>query len=288
MILPWLHPVMAVPYLYLLSRAPAHVRRVIICHNVLPHDRVRGAERLTRAVLSRAHLLVTHAPAMQRELAELGLGATPIAAAFHPRFPADDFAPPPPAAEAARERERQGSPDLLLLSFGAVRPYKGLDLALEALTLVDPSLHVRLVIAGVCWDGGASLREQIARLGLADRVEIRDRFVPHEEAALLFTAADASLLPYRSATQSGVVQLSFAYGTPVIATNVGGLSAAVTHGVDGLLCDPERPTLLARAIEQMSAERARLAAGVEPEADAHSFARYVTIIHESLARVRRQ
>jgi glycosyltransferase involved in cell wall biosynthesis len=285
MIVPWLHPVMTPPYHYLLSRPPAAVRRVVICHNVVPHDPVRGAAAMTRAILSRADVLVTHAPHMRAEIAALGLADTPIVDAFLPRFAADEFAPAPPAKAIAAERERLGSPDLLLLLFGAVRPYKGADLAVDALARVDPSLDVRLVIAGVCWDGGASLRAQIARLRLAHAVEIRDRFVAHDEAALLFCAADASLLPYRSATQSAVVQQSFAYGTPVIATTVGGLPAAVRHGRDGLLCEPGDPDAIARAIEELAGRRAALAAGVVAGDDACSYDRYVALIHEALGRL---
>ena len=282
MIVPWLHPVMTVPYRYLLARPPASVKRVVICHNVLPHDPVRGGAAMTRAILSRADVLVTHAPQMRSEIAALGLGGTAFVEAFLPRFAADEFAPAPPAEAVAAERARLGSPDLLLLFFGAVRPHKGADLAVEALSRVDPALDVKLVIAGVCWDGGTALRAQIARLGLEDVVEIRDRFVPHDEAALLFCAADASLLPYRSATQSAVVQQSFAYGTPVIATAVGGLPAAVCHGRDGLLCDPDDPDAIARAIEELAGRRAALAAGVVAGDDAWSFDRYVALIHEAL------
>ena len=285
MIVPWLHPVMTPPYRYLLSRPPASVRRVVICHNVLPHDPVRGGAAMTRAILSRADALVTHAPHMRAEIAALGLGATPLVEAFLPRFAADEFAPAPPAEAVAAERARLGSPDLLLLLFGAVRPYKGPDLAVEALALLDPSLDVKLVIAGVCWDGGASLRAQIGRLGLEHAVEIRDRFVPHDEAALLFCAADASLLPYRSATQSAVVQQSFGYGTPVIATRVGGLPAAVRHGEDGLLCEPGDPAAIARAIEELASRRAALAAGVVAGDEACSYDRYVALIHEALGRL---
>jgi glycosyltransferase involved in cell wall biosynthesis len=282
MIVPWLHPVMTPPYLYLLSRPAAGVRRVVLCHNVLPHDPVRGGAAMTRAVLSRADVLVTHAPHMRDEIARLGLGRKPVVEAFLPRFEADEFAPPPPAGAVAAERARLGSPDLLLLLFGAVRPYKGADLAVEALARVDPALDVKLVIAGVCWDGGASLRAQIARLRLDGAVEIRDRFVPHDEAALLFCAADASLLPYRSATQSAVVQQSFGYGTPVVATAVGGLPAAVRHGRDGLLCTPEDPGAIARAIEELAVRRAELAAGVVAGDEAWSYDRYVALIHEAL------
>ncbi len=287
MIVPWLHPVMTPPYRYLLARPPASVARVVICHNVLPHDPVRGGAAMTRAILSRADVLVTHAPHMREEIARLGLASTPLVEAFLPRFAADEFAPAPPVEAVAAERARLGSPDLLLLFFGAVRPYKGADLAVEALARVDPALDVKLVIAGVCWDGATSLRAQIARLGLGDVVEIRDRFVPHDEAALLFAAADASLLPYRSATQSAVVQQSFAYGTPVVATAVGGLPAAIRHGRDGLLCEPDDPDAIARAIEELAGRREELAAGVVAGDDACSYDRYVALVHEGLDAARR-
>jgi glycosyltransferase involved in cell wall biosynthesis len=145
------------------------------------------------------------------------------------------------------------------------------------------SLDARLTVAGVCWDGGRELRERIAALGVVDRVELRDGFVSNEEAALLFTAADASLLPYRSATQSGVVQLSFAYGVPVIATAVGGLVHAVSDGVDGILCPPEDVDALVGAITRMAADRRVLAAGVQRAAQRTSFDRYGQMLVEACA-----
>jgi glycosyltransferase involved in cell wall biosynthesis len=123
----------------------------------------------------------------------------------------------------------------------------------------------------------------VDELGLQDRVELRDGFVSNEEAALLFSAADAAVLPYRSATQSGVVQLAFAYGTPVIATAVGGLPEAVSDGVDGLLCPPDDPQALAAAISRLPQLRATLTAGVRASAYEHSFQRYSELLEEALA-----
>ena len=160
------------------------------------------------------------------ELAALGLGSTPTLQAFHPRFAPEDFAPVPTGDQTA-EQARHGNPDLLLLTFGAIRPYKGVDIALEALARVDKDLDVRLVVAGRSWGSADGLAEHARRLALGDRVEFIDRFIPNEEVARLFTSSDAALLPYRSASQSGVVQLSFAYDRPVIASRVGGLPAAV-------------------------------------------------------------
>ena len=282
LILPWVHPVMAPPYRYFLRHASKGTARVVICHNVVPHEPVPGLRRVTRWTLREADLIVTHAPHQRRELEQLGLGDTPVLEAFHPRFDASEFAPPPPPEDVAAERRRHGEPDLLLLTFGAIRPYKGVDIALEALARVDPGLDVRLVIAGRAWNGGDELEELVRTHGLTDRVEIRNRFIPNDEAALLFAAADASLLPYRSASQSGVVQLSFAYGRPVIATRVGGLPAAVDDGVDGILCEPAA-TDVAAAIERMARERVSLAAGARAGTDGVSFRRYGELVDRAVA-----
>jgi len=282
MILPWLHPVMAPPYRYFLRHAPKGTARVVICHNVVPHEPLPGVRHLTRSTLRHADLIVTHAPHQRAELTELGLDSVTVLEAFHPRFDASEFADAPSESAVAAERARHGDPELLLLTFGAIRPYKGIDIALEAIALVDGDLDVRLVVAGRSWgDATADLREMVRTRGLGDRVEIRDRFIPNEEAALLFGSADAALLPYRSASQSGVVQLSFAYGCPVIATRVGGLPAAVNDGVDGLLCEPDAADVAA-AIERMAHERASLAAGARAGSDTVSFRRYGELLDEAV------
>jgi glycosyltransferase involved in cell wall biosynthesis len=282
LILPWVHPVMAPPYRYLLRHAPTRTRRVVICHNVEPHEPVPLGSRLTRAVLRHADLLVIHASQQRDELARLGVADRAIVDAFHPRFAAAELSALPTPDQVAAERRRQGNPALSLLAFGAIRPYKGIDLALEAIARLPRTLHARLTVAGVCWDGGHELRARIAALGIEDRVELRDEFVSNEEAALLFSAADAALLPYRSASQSGVVQLSFAYGVPVIATAVGGLVEAISGDVDGILCRPNDAAALASAIERIAVDGPRLAAGVRRSAEQSSFRRYGELICDSL------
>lgn len=281
LILPWVHPVTTPQYAYLLANAPAGVTRVVICHNVLPHESVPLSRACARSVLGRADVIFAHSAPMRDELNELGVEAQ-VVDAFHPRFSARDLAELPTPSAIAAERAKQGHPDLSLLAFGAVRPYKGFDIAVRALAELDQDLKVRLTIAGVFWDGGATLRRLVAELGLEDRVELRDGFVSNDEAALLFSAADATVLPYRSATQSGVVQLAFAYGTPVIATAVGGLPEAVADGIDGLLCPPDDPGALAAAISRLPQLRPALAAGVQASCYECSFARYAELLEAAL------
>jgi len=277
LVLPWVHPVMAPPYARLLRAAEGRLRRIVICHNVLPHERVPFAATLARRVLGKADVLVTHAPQQRRELERLGVRGE-VVEAFHPLFVPADLAPEPEPAAVARERTRFGSPELLLLLYGAVRPYKGADLALAALARVDPRLSVRLVVAGRFWTSRAELEQLARRLGVEERVVLLDGYVSNEDTALLFGACDAALLPYRSATQSGVVALAFGHGRPVVATSVGGLPAAVEHGVDGLLCPPGDLDALARAIERTAGERERLTAGARRTRDRRSFDRYAALL----------
>jgi glycosyltransferase involved in cell wall biosynthesis len=279
LVLPWLHPVMAPPYRSLLRRT-AHLTRVVVCHNVVPHESLPLAPRLTRSVLRHADLVVTHAPHQRDELVALGLGDIPVVEAFHPRFVAGDLAERPDEQAVEAERRRWGSPGLRLLCFGAVRPYKGVDVAIEALAHVDTALQARLVVAGRFWAGPEALEARVRELRLEDAVDLRDGYVANEEAALLFEAADAVVLPYRTASQSGVAALAHAHGKPVIATAVGGLPAAITEGVDGVLCAPDDPIALARAIERFAETRDALAAGVELGNTERSFDRYAAILDE--------
>jgi glycosyltransferase involved in cell wall biosynthesis len=277
-VLPWVHPVMAPPYRYLLRHMPRGVNRIVICHNVLPHERTPLAAPLTRSVLRHADTLVTHAPQQRAELLALGLGGGSICDAYHPRFHRGD------APIAARERD---SAELRLLCFGAVRPYKGVEDAIHAMAMLDPSLPARLVVAGRFWGSSAPLARLVEWLGVADRVELRDGYVPDDQVGRLFDWCDAVILPYRSATQSGVVQLAFAHGRPVIATAVGGLPAAIRDGVDGILCPARDPAALTAAIGRMAAEHTRFARDVDADPWEHSFDRYAQLLASSAVRVRR-
>lgn len=281
-VLPWVHAVMGPPYRWLLGHAPRGSRRVVICHNVVPHEPFPGSRAVTRSTLSRADLLVTHAPQQAAELEELGLGHIPVLETFHPRFVAEDLAELPSAEAVAAERRRLGDPETVLLFFGAVRPYKGLDVALEALARLPPNRDVRLVVAGRFWEGHERYERLVSELGLGERVELRDEYVTNEDAALAFSAADAVVLPYRSATQSGVVQLAFAYGRPVVATRTGGLPAAVADGRTGLLVPPEDPPALAIALELVAADPGRFHEAIAAERDATSFERYAELLVDAL------
>jgi glycosyltransferase involved in cell wall biosynthesis len=138
----------------------------------------------------------------------------------------------------------------LLLFAGFVRPYKGLDILLDAMPLVLEKRPLHLLVAGEFWQGTAVYEEQIERLGIADAVTLLDDYLPNEALAACLRRADVVVLPYRSATQSGIIQMAFGQGKPVITTDVGGLAEVVDNGRTGFVVLSENPHALAEAIER--------------------------------------
>jgi glycosyltransferase involved in cell wall biosynthesis len=123
------------------------------------------------------------------------------------------------------------------LFFGLIRDYKGLDLLLEAWARWMPDDR-KLLIAGEFYASREKYIELIDRLGLRDRVVLHDRFVPDEDVRYYFSAADCLVLPYRTATQSGVTQIAYNFSMPMLVTGVGGLPEIVPDGRVGVVCEP--------------------------------------------------
>ncbi|MGP3932254.1 glycosyltransferase family 4 protein [Nonomuraea sp. KM88] len=241
-----LSPVQVPAYLGILLGLGRRAKAVALCHNVLPHERKPYDQPLMRALLKRVDAVLTHSE-QQAALAR-GLTGTPVSVAGLP--------PHLPSTTAARSTAVHRR----LLFFGIVRPYKGLDLLLRAL----PD-GVALTVAGEFWGGLDETRALIAELGLGDRVELRPGYVAAEDVPALFAAADALVLPYRTATASQNVWLGHEHGVPVIATRVGALADHVTDGVDGLLVEPGDAGALRETIERFyaSGEPERLRSGVK-------------------------
>ncbi|QQR88104.1 MAG: glycosyltransferase [Flavobacteriales bacterium] len=120
-----------------------------------------------------------------------------------------------------------------ILFFGLIRDYKGLDLLIEAFGQLDGT-H-QLVIAGEAYGDFAPYQRMIDAHPLRERIHVFQRFIADAEVPAYFSAADCLVLPYRTATQSGVTAIAFHFGVPVIATDVGGLAETVMHERTGLM-----------------------------------------------------
>jgi glycosyltransferase involved in cell wall biosynthesis len=153
-----------------------------------------------------------------------------------------------------RWQPRTGRPEKLMLCFGRLEAYKGLDLLVQAFLSVRRSLpDWKLVVAG---DG--QLPEALVNASSAD-IEVINRYVPDPEVARLMSRCAIVALPYTSATQSGVIALALAFARPVVATAVGGLSEMVVHGKTGILVRPDDPVAFSRVLRSLASSPARRA-----------------------------
>lgn len=178
----------------------------------------------------------------------------------------------PPIAQPVA-RQQLGLPEHIpiVLFFGFIRAYKGLDLLLEALAQT-PEAHA--LVAGECYENWQPYQAVIDAKGLANRVHLFTDFIPAGQVAAFFGAADLVVQPYRSATQSGISQIAYHFDKPMVVTNVGGLPEIVTDGVSGYVVEPE-PNAIAAAIRDFFDHRraAELQAGVQQEKQRFSWAR---------------
>lgn len=146
-----------------------------------------------------------------------------------------------------------GAP-IRLLFFGAIKPYKGLDVLIKALAVAlrRAELNVLLEIVGQPRMPVDPLKKLADELGIASRVRWDLRFVPSREIPQVFGKASATVLPYREIDQSGVLMMSIYYETPVIASEVGGVPELIQDGVHGFLVPPGDASNLATAIERVA------------------------------------
>jgi glycosyltransferase involved in cell wall biosynthesis len=229
-----------------LRRVAPHARVAAFCHNALPHDPFPLQRSLSRALFDSVDLVFAHGAAGEVAVQELA-PRTPTVRVAHPVYRPLRVAEPGPAADA---RALLGVPAerATLLMLGHVRPYKNVEGLLEALARIPSALRPTLIIAGAWLIDPAPVQRRLKALGLEGTVVLREGYVPNDALPTLFAAADAVVLPYRSATQSGAVHLAFAYDRPVIVTNVGSLAEAVEDGVTGRVVPANDIDALAKAI----------------------------------------
>ena len=218
------------------------VRLVLTVHNILPHEVRRFERGLYFRYYRTVDGLILHSERNRRRLLELLPGLDP-GRVYH--IPHGNYAHFGELELEQREaRVRLGLPveGRMVLFFGAIRPYKGLDLFLR---LVKPVRAARpeafFAVAGNVLRGEQDdYEKQIARLGLGEEdLQARFAYLTNEEAIAYVCAADLVVLPYREIYQSGVLLFAFSFGRPVLATRVGSFPETVQEGENGWLVEPE-------------------------------------------------
>jgi glycosyltransferase involved in cell wall biosynthesis len=248
LLLQWWTPFWS-PMLFFLTRMVRRrrlpTRIIFLCHHVIPPDSGIFDWYLARRILWRGQALIV----MSEEDFALLRRALPkhrIAGTTHP--PYDVFSRTPLPRAEARARLGLAPDEPVLLFFGFVRRYKGLRNLIRALAQVRDQLPARLLVVGEFWEDERPYHELVQQLGLAGAVEFHNAYVPNEKLGVYFSAADAVVLPYLEATQSGVAQIALGFEKPVIATSVGGMAETIADGQTGLIVPPADNDALGAAI----------------------------------------
>lgn len=214
-------------------RKNKHTKIVCIADNVIPHEKRFGDKAFTKYFLKSCDAFVTMSEKVMSDLRQFQK-TKPANLVAHPLY--DAFGDIISKAEARKHLGLNES-EKIILFFGFIRKYKGLDLLLEAMSLLKDS-NIKLLIAGEFYEDEKTYKEQIQKLNISDKLILRTDFIPDSEVKYYLCAADAVIQPYRNATQSGVTPLAYHFEKPMIVTNVGGLPSLVPHNKVGLVVEP--------------------------------------------------
>ncbi len=241
----WL-PFMGPAFGTVLRRVRKNRRTKIIAltDNVIPHESRPGDKLFTRYFLPVADAFITMSKKVQADLLQF-TSRKPVLLLPHPLY--DNFGEAV-SKEAARralgiEKDKQ-----LILFFGFIRTYKGLDLLLKAIPKIKTE-NIQLLVAGEFYDDPQPYQQLIKEQGIESKVQLMGDFIPSDQVRNYFCAADLVVQPYRNATQSGVTPLAYHFEKPMVVTNVGGLPDYVEDGKTGLIAIPE-PASLATQVDR--------------------------------------
>ena len=245
MILQWWHPYFAPCYLLLLlilKKTPVF----FICHNVFPHARFCMDEKLTRMVLKRGNGYIVQSKMDEADLQSI-LGECNSITAVHPTY--GNFCYKNMSKEQARNCLKIEEKEKVLLFFGFIKKYKGLKNLLYAMPVLKEKYpEIRLLIVGEFDSDKEEYTNIIKELKIENELIVTDWFVPDEEVEPYFAASDLVMLPYVSATQSGIVQMAYGFEKPVVVTDVGGLPDVVKDHQTGYVVPTNNPQAIAEAV----------------------------------------
>lgn len=214
---------------------------LFLCHNVLPHDKTFLDKALTKLVLLNSDYFIVHSQEDMDNLIKMIPDAN-VKKSVHPTY--DIFTKEQEKTDISSLKLRKN----VILFFGFVRQYKGLIYLIQSMPFILKEIDLDLLIVGEFWKDKKEYLDEIQHLGISDHVKIVDKYVPNELTGNYFDRADIVVLPYTSATNSGIVQMAFGFNKPVIVTNVGGLPEAVSDNKTGFVVEPENAKPIANAV----------------------------------------
>lgn len=216
---------------------------VAVCHNIIPHEKRIGDKVLSKYFLKKMDYFIPLSDQVKRDL--FLFVKNPI----YKLLPLPVFSLFGDGVDKEQAKNNLKLKDKnILLFFGFIRDYKGLDILIEAFSIVRKSIDVKLIVAGEFYELEEKYIKLIQKHKLEEAVILKKDFIPTSDVKYYFSASDAVVLPYKSATQSGIVQVAVNFCMPVIASNVGGIGEVIEDGKTGFIVEKENPEKLAQAI----------------------------------------
>jgi glycosyltransferase involved in cell wall biosynthesis len=222
---------------------------LFITENVVSHEANKVDKFLTKIGLRNASMFLTLSKNVEEELKRFAKGSK----IFRSELPIYDCYKNDDIPEISKFKSQLGinKDDGVILFFGYVRKYKGLDILLKAFPkILQKFPNTFLLIVGEFYDNPDSYFKLIEELNIPERVKVINQFVPNEEVAKYYLSSDVVVLPYRSATQSGILNVAYGFNKPVIVTNVGGLAEFVIEGKTGFVIKPNSEDEIVKGYEE--------------------------------------
>jgi len=214
---------------------------ICIADNVIPHEKRIGDTLLTKYFFSSIHRFVTMSEKVNQDLKTFT--QKPSINIVHPIY--DNFGDIISKEEARKHLDLPVN-EKIILFFGFIRKYKGLDLLLEAMNNTSiREANIKLLIAGEFYDNKEEYELIIAKYNLANSLYLRTQFIDNSEVKYYLSASDFVIQPYKHATQSGVTPLAYHFQKPMLVTNVGGLANLVPHMEVGIVTEPNVDSIAA-------------------------------------------
>ena len=221
-------PFMAPAYSSVCLLLKKDIRIVSLVHNVMPHEKRFIDKPLAKFFFNRCDGFIAMSEPVQKDLLSLKKNAK-ILLQPHPIY--DHYGERTDKVGACNKLGINNKKNLLF--FGLIRDYKGLDILIESMSYLDDSFQ--LIIAGESYGSFEKYQNLIDKSPLKDNIKVFEQYIPDGMVSTLFSASDVLILPYRSATQSGVIAVAYQLELPMIATNVGALGSTVSASGTGLL-----------------------------------------------------
>lgn len=221
---------------------------MFVCENLISHESRGWESYMTRLALQYGDVYMALSASVKQEIEAMFPGK-PV---YQTSVPIYDCYQMESALTKEGARTRLGiHSSHVLLFFGYIREYKGLDVLLTAMpSIIRDTPDAHLLIVGESYEPIQKYESLIDELGIRDHVTLVNRFVANEEVGQYYAAADVVILPYRTATQSGILNIAYGFDLPVIVTGVGGLAEFVKEGETGFVVPPEQPKAIAAAVKK--------------------------------------